>query len=149
MAKNKFSDKLKEGVSIHEIEHFARTYSMEVFTVAALVIGAISSSWNFFTGPKLTIFLFTLGAVLGIFFPNPVERGLKQLYSFAYKQEKTTQIIFGAVKIIVAIFIPFVLFGVFGLLAGTSYHYYTRNARTHSESNPTNPRRGVSGDEHD
>jgi hypothetical protein len=148
MAKNKFTEKLKEGVSVHEIEQFARTYTMEVFTVAALVIGAISSAWDFFTGPKLTIFLFTIGAILGIFFPTPVEKGLKSLYHFAYKQEKTTQVIFGAVKIIVAIFIPFVLFGIFGLLAGTAYHYYNRHAQT-SGTPPHHVHRESSGDEHD
>jgi len=149
MAKNKLTEKLKEGVSVDEIEHFARKYTMEVFTVAALLVGAITSSWDFFTGPKLTILLFTLGSVLGVFFPAPVERGLKQLYSFTYKQEKTTQMIFGAVQIVVAIFIPFVLFGVFGLLAGTSYHYYTRHARSNIDT--TTPRKppGASGDEHD
>ena len=149
MAKNKFTEKLKEGVSVHEIEHFARTYSMEVFTVAALVIGAVSSAWDFFTGPKLTIFLFMIGTILGIFFPAPVEKGLKQLYQFAYKQEKTTQIIFGAVKIVVAIFIPFVLFGIFGLLAGTSYPYYARHSQNNTETPSARTRRGPSGDEHD
>jgi len=149
MAKNKFTEKLKEGVSVHEIEQFARTYAMEVFTVAALVIGAISSAWDFFTGPKLTIFLFTIGTILGIFFSTPVEKGLKSLYHFSYKQEKTTQIIFGAVKIIVAIFIPFVLFGIFGLLAGRAYHYYTRHAHSDMGTPPQHTHRDSSGDEHD
>ena len=149
MAKNKLAEKLKESVSVHEIETFTRKHMTEVFTVAALVIGAVSSSWDFFTGPKLTIFLFALGAVLGIFFPVPVEKGLKQLYGFSYKQEKTTQLVFGAVKIVVAIFIPFVLFGVFGLLAGTSYHYYTRQAQIASENPAPKTRRHTSGDEHD
>lgn len=149
MAKNKLAQKLKESVSVHEIESFTRKHMTEVFTVAALVIGAVSSSWDFFTGPKLTIFLFSLGAILGIFFPVPVEKGLKQLYSFSYKQEKTTQLVFGAVKVVVAIFVPFVLFGVFGLLAGTSYHYYTRHTQISMENQTPRSRRGASGDEHD
>jgi hypothetical protein len=59
-----------------------------------------------------------LGIILGIFFPVPVERGLKQIYGFVFKQEKSTQLILAGVKIVIAIFIPFVLFGLAGLLAG-------------------------------
>ena len=149
MDKNKFTEKLKEGVSVHEIEQFARKHTTEVFTVLALLIGAISSTFHFFTGPGLTIMLAAIGAVLGIFFPAPVERGLKQLYSFTYKQEKTTQLVLGAVKIVIAIFVPFILFGVIGLLAGTSYHYYTRHAQITEVNKPTKPQRGTPGDEHD
>ena len=121
---------------------------MEVFTVTALVIGAISSAFDFFTGPKFTIFLFTLGAILGIFFPSPIERGIKRLSSFFYKQEKITQIIVGAMETIVAIFIPFVLFGILGLLAGTAYHYYARIAERHEGNPSSHTRQGPSDEEH-
>ena len=41
-----------------------------------------------------------------------------------------TQLILGIVKIVVALFIPFFIFGGVGLFsAGTSYHYYTRHAQ--------------------
>lgn len=144
----KWVDKMKEGISVQEMEDFARKYTMEVFSVLAIVIGSISSMFDFFTGPKLTIAFIAIGVILGIFFPVPVEKGLKQFYSFSYKQEKMTQIILGVVKIIVGLFIPFILFGFIGLLAGTSYHYYTRHAQIMSENRP--PRsRGMSGDEHD
>jgi nucleoside recognition membrane protein YjiH len=145
----KFSEKLKSSVSVQEIENFTRKHLTEVLAVAALVIGAISSSWDFFVGPKLTILFFTLGAVFGIFFPTQVEKGLNRVYGFSSKQETTTQLVLGAVKIVVAIFIPFVLFGVFGLLAGTSYHYYTRHAQIMSSNKPSKRSRDTSGDEHD
>ncbi len=148
MAK-KFIDKIKEGVSIQEMEDFARKYTVEVFTVLAIVIGAISSMYDFFTGPKLTIAFITIGLILGVFFPAPVEKGLKQFYSFSYKQEKMTQLILGCVKIVVGLFIPFVLFGGIGLLAGTSYHYYTRHAQIMSENKPPKHHHSSSGDEHD
>jgi len=146
MNKNKFTEKLKKGVSVHEIEHFTRKHLTEVFTVAALVIGAISSCWDFFIGPKLTLLFFTLGAVLGIFFPVFVEKVIHKLY---VRQETTTQLVFGAVKIVIAIFIPFVLFGVFGLLAGTAYHYYTRHAQIMDANKSSRKPRDTSGDEHD
>ncbi len=149
MSKNKLSEKLKEGVSVQELEDFARKYSTEVFTVVALIIASISSIFNFFTGPTWTILFVTLGAVLGIFFPTPVDKGLKQLYDFTFKQEKSTQLILGAVKIVIAIFIPFALFGVMGLLAGTSYHYYTRRGQTNIQMKPPQTSYHKSDEEHD
>lgn len=148
MAK-RLMDKIKEGVSVQEVEDFARKYTMEVFSVLAIVIGSISSMYDFFTGPKMTIIFIAIGVILGVFFPVPVEKGLKQFYSFSYKQEKTTQMILGLVKVVVGLFIPFVLFGFMGLLAGTSYHYYTRHAQIMGENRPSKPHHGVSGEEHD
>lgn len=145
----KLMDKIKEGVSVQEVEDFARKYTMEVFSVLAIVFGSISSMYDFFTGPKLTICFAAIGIIVGIFFPVPAEKALKQFYSFAYKQEKTTQLILGCVKIIVGLFIPFVLFGAVGLLAGTSYHYYTRHAQIMSDSKPTKSHRRSSGDDLD
>jgi len=149
MNKQKFTEKLKAGVSVQEIENFTRKHLTEVMTVVALVIAAASSAWDFFVGPRLAILFFTLGTVLAIFFPVPIERGLNRIYGFAYKQETTTQIVLGAVKIVVAIFIPFVLFGVFGLLAGTSYHYYTRHAQITGSNKPFRKTHTSSSDEHD
>ena len=149
MAKNKLVDKLKEGVSVHELEGFASKHTTEVFSAIAIIIGAISSSYDFFTGPKLTILFLALGALVALFFPAPVEKGLKQLYSFTFKQEKMTEIILGAVKIVIAIFIPFLYFGLLGLLAGTSYHYYIRHAQIMSQNPPSTSRRSEVGDEHD
>jgi hypothetical protein len=57
--------------------------------------------------------------------------------------------VLGIVKIVVALFIPFLLFGVFGLLAGTSYHYYTRHAQIAEGNKPHNKQHRPSGDEHD
>jgi len=148
MTKNKIVDKLKEGVSVDELEGFARKHTTEVFSILALIIAAISSSFDFFTGPKITIFFLTIGALLAIFFPAPIERTLKQLYTFTFKQEKMTEIILGCVKIVVAIFIPFLYFGLVGLLAGTSYHYFIRHAQIVNENKPKETRRHDHDEEH-
>jgi len=149
MAKNKFSEKLKEGVSIKEIEAFARHHTVEAFSVLAIIIATITSCWDYFTGPRLSIFFAALGIVVTILFPVPIERGLKRLYSFALKQEKSTQLMLGVVKIVVAIFIPFILFGLVGLLAGSAFHYYIRHAQIMNENAPSKPKRGGDGGEHD
>lgn len=149
MTKN-FMDKIKEGVSVQEVEEFAHKYTAEVFSVLTILVASISSMYDFFTGPKMTIAFAAIGMIMGIFFPAAAEKGLKQLYSFTSKQEKMTQMILGLVKIVVALFIPFVVFGFVGLLAGTSYHFYTRHAQIMSENRPhKSNRRTPSEDEHD
>ena len=145
----KFMDKIKEGVSVQEVEEFAQKYTTEVFTVLAVIVASVSSMYDFFTGSKMTILFAAIGLISGIFFPAPVEKGLKQFYSFSAKQEKMTQMILGIVKIVVGLFIPFILFGFVGLLAGTSYHFYTRHAQIMSDNKPHKGKRGTSGDEHD
>ncbi|MBU6383944.1 MAG: hypothetical protein KGR16_06490 [Verrucomicrobia bacterium] len=145
----KLMDKIKEGVSVQEVEDFARKYTTEVFSVLAILVGSISSMYDFFTGARMTIVFFAIGVIVGIFFPAPVEKGLKQFYNFSFKQEKTTQMVLGVVKLVVGLFIPFVLFGFMGLLAGTSYHYYTRHAQIMDENRPSKGRKGASGEEHD
>lgn len=144
----KFMDKIKEGVSVQEVEDFARKYTAEVFTVLAIIVASISSMYDYFTGPKMAILFLALSTVVGIFFTAPVDRGLKQFYSFQAKQEKMTQLVIGLLKIIVALFIPFILFAGLGLLAGSSFHYYMRRSEIIMENKP--PRRHHStGDEHD
>lgn len=150
MDKNKLADKLKEGVSVQELEDFARKHTTEVFSVLALIIGAISSAGDFFTGPGLTVIFTALGAIASIVFPVFMEKWVKQAYSFSFKQEKTTEMILGGVKLVVALFVPFLYFGVIGILAGTSYHYYIRHAQIANENKPTRTHhQNSSGEEHD
>jgi uncharacterized membrane protein len=149
MTKNKLTEKLKEGISVTELEDFTRRHTVEVFSILAIIIATITSCWDFFTGPKLSIFFMALSAVCSILFPAPIERGLKQLFNFVLKQEKSTQMILGAVNLVVAIFVPFILFALLGLLAGSSFHYFVRHAQAMRENLPPKRDREVSGEEHD
>lgn len=150
MSNNKFADKLKDGVSFHEIEGFAGKHTSEIFSVLAILIGAFSSAYDFFTGPKLTILFLAIGAIGGVLFSLPVERGLRQFYHFAYKKEKMTEILVGSLKIAIALFVPFLYFGLMGLLAGTSYHYHLRGAQVASHNEPRSPyKHKDDGEEHD
>ncbi len=149
MNKTKFTEKLKDGVSVKEIEEFTRKHTTEVFSVLAIIIATASSSWDFFTGPKTTIFFTALGCVLAVLFPVPIERGLKQFYNFVFKQDKNTQMIVGAVKVVIAIFIPFILFGLIGLLAGSSYHYFVRQGQILSQNAPRKQGHSPEPGEHD
>ena len=64
----KIMEKMKEGVSVQEMEDFARKYTTEVFLVLSILIGAISSMYDYFTGPKMTILFTVIGLILGVFF---------------------------------------------------------------------------------
>lgn len=149
MDKHNLFDKLKEGVSVHELEGFARKHTTEVFSILAIIIGTISSSFDFFTGPKTTLFFLALSAIISVMFPVPVEKGLRQVYSFTFKQEKMTEIVLGSVRIVIALFVPFVYFSLIGLLAGTSYHYYLKRSQIISNNKPHDSHKSFSGDEHD
>ena len=121
MAK-KVSDKIKEGVSVEEIEKFARKYTNEVFLILALIIATISSIFSFFTGPSWSLFFAGLLAIIGIALPNQVGKILKKLLKFQAKAEKSVIIIIGIVRIVLGVFIPFILFAEIGLLAGYAFH---------------------------
>lgn len=149
MDKNKFTDKLKQGISVHELESFARMHTTELLSVIAVLVGAISSSYDFFIGPRMTILFLALGCIMGIIFPAPIERSLKKMYAFTFKQEKTTELMMGGVKIIIAVFLPFLFFGFIGLLAGTSYHYYIRHAQILNENRVPPTHHHHTGEEHD
>lgn len=149
MNKNKIMDKIKEGVSVHEVESFARKHTTEVFSLIALIVAAVSSMFDFFTGPSMTILFLAVGMAAGVLFPEPIERVLKQFFGFTTKQEKSTRMVIGGVKIVVGIFVPFILFGAYGLLAGTSYSYFARHADSMGDGKSFKSHKGGSGDEHD
>src|SRR3990167_4615668 len=149
MDKNKFTDKIKEGISVNEIEGFARKHTTEAFSAIALIIAAISSSFDFFTGPRFSILFLAIGTLIAIIFPIQTEKGLKQFYTFTFKQEKMTEVIFGIVKIVVALFIPFLSFAFLGLLGGSSYHYFIRHGQIVKANEPKSARKVAAEDEHD
>ena len=142
-------ERFREGVSVRDIEHFARQHSTEVFSILTIIIAAISSIFDFFTGPSWTIFFTAIGAVAAVLFPTHAEKGLKQFYNFTFKQEKSTQLIIGVVKLVVAIFVPFILFGLLGLLAGSSFHYFLRHAQVVSMNLPPKGTQRKEPEEHD
>ena len=148
MVNKKLADKIKEGFSFRDIDGYGQKHLTEIVIAIALVIAAISSAWDFFTGPKLSIFVFSLTAIIGIFFPDPVQVLIKKMWAFFNAQEKTTQLIIDGMRIVLAIFVPFVVLGAFGFLAGLSFHYYTHHCEHTYKSSPKAPKSNI-GDEHD
>lgn len=134
MDNNKFdiNKSMKENFS--GVEKFARRYTIETLTVIAIVVGALSAWAHFFVGTLgWSVLFMAIGAILGIFFPNQVDRTVKKIYAFSGKEKKIGEVVAEVIKIAVALFLPFIYFGFLGLLAGTSYHYYTRFAHSSSK----------------
>lgn len=128
MEKNTF-DKIKDNLP--DFKHFARRHISETMTVAALILGGLSAWKGFFFGGIGTALAFlVIGTALGIFVPEHVDGLLKKFYQLAQKRDRTSEIIVGASTVVIAILFPFIFFGMIGLLAGTSYHYFTRQAQS-------------------
>lgn len=136
MNNKKITDKIKEGISPQELENFVRNHTPEVFSVLAIFVSAVSSMFDFFTGAGWSILFAALGAIFAIACPVQVDDRLKKFYKFAIHQEKGTEMVLGGVKIVIAIFLPFIFFCFLGLLAGVSYHFYIRHAQIIEQEEP-------------
>lgn len=114
-------NKLKDGVSIKEIEEFTKKHRFEVILCAAFVLACLFSfvMW----GPGKAIFAAMIGAVGGILLSGKVEYYSKKTFQFVFKHEKTTQLVLGAVFLLLAVFLPPLYFLVLGLHGGKSIHH--------------------------
>jgi hypothetical protein len=133
MAKKDLTDKLKEGVSVEEIEKLARKYTTEGFLLISFIVATISSIIGFFTGPGWSLTFAGFGAILGFALPKKIEIIEKNIIQFIYKQTKTAEIIIGVIRLILAIFMPFIIFAEIGLLAGMSIQLTTRQLNVKKE----------------
>lgn len=112
------TEKLKEGLSVEEMQSFARKYLVEGFLVLAIIIATISSVFNFFTGPGWSILAVGVGTIASLSFPKIIESWFKKISKFLLKPDRTFQIIMGVLKLIVALFMPFLLFIALGIFSG-------------------------------
>ena len=111
-------------------------YTNEVFLIISLIIATISSMFTFFTGPSWSLFCIGLLAIIGIALPEQVGKLLKALLKMQRKDEKSVTIIIGVVRIVFAIFIPFIVFAELGLLAGYAFHSTIRDFSKKEEQKP-------------
>jgi len=107
----------KKGMSVKEIEEFTKKHSYEVFFCALFVLACIFSLVGHFGGGWSILFAMG-GAVLGTVLPTKTDSFVKMVFKFIFKQEKTIQIVLGAVSLILAIFVPFIIFLIVGLTGG-------------------------------
>jgi hypothetical protein len=115
-------NKPKEGVSIKEMETFAKKHRFEVFFCLAFILACIFTfvMW----GPGWSIIAAAVGAILGIFLRGKVNYFSKAVYGFIFKHEQVTQLVLGIIALILAIFLPPLFFLLLGLHGGKDMHHW-------------------------
>jgi len=124
--------KKKEGVSIKEIEFFTKKHQLEVFFCLLFVLTCFFSF--VFFGPGWAVVLSVIGCLIGIVFQLRVEVMSKSIWNFVFKQERTTQLVLGAVGLIIAVFLPPIIFFLVGLHGGKSMYNRAKDAHAFQES---------------
>ena len=109
-------EKKKEGVSVKEIEEYAKKHRYEVVFVLAFVLACFFSFVFFGTG--WGVILAAVGGIIGVLLPNKTTLFSDKIFGFIRKQEHVTQIILGVVLLIISVFLPFITFLLLGLYGG-------------------------------
>lgn len=123
---NQNQENKSEGMSVSELENFGKKYRFEIFFFVYFVLATVFNS--VFFSMAWNIYLAGIGAVLGIWFPSKVECASKGAFGFIYKQERATQIVLACVGILIAFFLPPIIFLGIGLMAGAGTHHFAGNA---------------------
>lgn len=119
-------EKRKEGYSVKEIQNFTMRYKFEVFYCLLFIIASL---FTFVWWCRISVFLAAIGGVLGVLLPFEVERILRKMSSFVLKQEAITQLVIGVVCLVLAVFLPFLVFLLLGLNGGMAMAHRYREPR--------------------
>lgn len=126
--------KMKEGMSIREIESFAKNHRFEVFFCIAFILACFFSFVMFGTG--WAIIAAAIGAIIGVLMPLKILSFGKTVCHFFFKQEKTTQMVLAIVCLILAIFLPFLFFLLLGLHGGKDLMLTALEISRHHKNEP-------------
>ncbi|MBI2742324.1 MAG: hypothetical protein HYX48_00200 [Chlamydiales bacterium] len=111
-------NKKNEGVTVKEIELFAKKHRIEVVFCLSFIIACFFSFVFFGTG--WAVIFAAIGGILGAVFPAKVDNFAKKMFVFVFKQEQTTQLVLGIFKLVLSIFLPPLIFLLLGLHGGKS-----------------------------
>lgn len=123
--------KLKEGVSVQELENFGKKYRFEIFFVLYFLLATLLTF--IFFGAAWSIFLAGVGGILGIWLPNKIEKAAKAAFGFVFKQEKATKLVLAIVGVIISFFLPPLVFFFLGLVGGTGMHKAASSVSKHND----------------
>lgn len=108
-------NKLKEGVSVKEIESFAKKHRFEVFFCLSFVLACF---FTFVFFPAWSLVFLSLGAIAGVTMSVTIDKLLKSIMRFVMKQEKTTLLVLAVVSLVLSVFLPPLTFLLVGLSGG-------------------------------
>jgi hypothetical protein len=110
-------NKMKQGMSVKEIENFARQHRFEVFFCLLFGFACLFSFMNFLA-PGWSIFFAAAGAILSVVLPGKVEMILRKLMKFVFGQDTKMLLVFGVFALVLAVFLPWLVFALLGLFGG-------------------------------
>jgi hypothetical protein len=116
-------EKKKEGMSVRELERYAKKHSFEIFFCLLYVFASLFTL--VFWGAVISIFLTGIGGIIGALLPQTVGDLSHKSSVFIHKQQKATQVIIGIALLIIAIFLAPLVFLVTGLHGGRSLSFHT------------------------
>lgn len=123
--------KFKTGMSVKEIEAFAKKNRFEVFLCVLFFLACVFSFIMWGTG--WAIIAAFLGAVGGALLSEKVELLSKKTLGFLFKQEATTQMVLAIVILILAIVLSPLYFFILGIHGGKSLHHHIIEMYQHSQ----------------
>lgn len=124
----------KEGVSVREIETFAKKHRFEFFFCLAFALAFLFALIMYSGG--WSIGAAALGAILGVLFPGKIAFFAKKVLHFLLRQEKTTQFVLAIVLLILAVFLPPLIFLLIGLHGGKDIYYMAREIQDQHHKEP-------------
>ena len=108
----------KEGVSVKELEGYAKKHRLEVFFCLLFIIASLFTL--IFWGATLSIFFAGAGGVVSVLMPQKIETLARKVMTTIFRQEKATVLIVGIAILIAAMFLAPLIFLLVGLHAGKS-----------------------------
>ncbi|MDN3508242.1 MAG: hypothetical protein P0S94_04910 [Simkaniaceae bacterium] len=131
----KTTDKLKEGVSVQEIENFGKKYRLELFFCIIFILATFFS--RFLYGLGWSVFLAGIGGIIGIWIPKKIERATIGCFRFLRRQKSMTRWILAGVCFVLSVFLPPLVFAIIGLVAGHALHHNAmKSAPIHEDTHP-------------
>ncbi|MBY0529826.1 MAG: hypothetical protein K2P51_06505 [Rhabdochlamydiaceae bacterium] len=119
-------NKNKEGVSVKELENFAKKHRFEVFFCLSFILAGIFGSAIY--SMMWLISAVVIGAIIGMLLAQKVAGLSRSALQFIFKQETTTQLVLGIVLLVVSIFLSPLIFLLIGLHGGKDMYMSARES---------------------
>lgn len=111
----------KEGVSIREIEEFAKQHRSKLLLTVVFAMAALFGLWGAFK-PGWCVMLGMGAAILGYLAPLQTMNALRKVFQFVIKQENAVRFTLCAIIVLLACFVPFSIFVLVGSLGGSTVY---------------------------